>query len=117
MQTYMGELTVEPNEFRLRAERMIIRQRRIILDDDIPKTIREISYDLLYTVDLDSPEEHRLSGIAHRQREGHYEDSATFYILRAKINEDDCFFEGFWIVKNEGVWKFSGNLAPLTEVA
>ena len=115
MQTYVGDLAVEPNEFRLRAERMIIRRRPIIRDDK-PATLEQISFDLYYTPTLDAPEEHLLNGVANRQAEGYYEahrGSSAIYILKARTNEDGCFFEGFWLEKGEGAWKFSGNLEPL----
>ena len=125
-QTYTGEFVVEPNEFRLRAERMIIRKRPIIRNDK-SKTRREISFDLFYTPSLDDPEEYRLNGIANRQAGGYYEShvgpnsdyegKVSIYILRANVNEDGCFFEGFWFEKDEGAWKFSGNLEPFNEAA
>ena len=124
MQTYTGEFAVEPNEFRLRAERMIIRQRPIVRDDK-PVTLKQISFDLLYTPSLDAPEEYRLNGVANRQTEGYYESrfgsdtdyaGTVIYILKANVNEDGCFFEGFWFDRDEGAWRFSGNLETFNEV-
>ncbi len=126
MLTFKGDLTVEPNKFRLRAERMIIRQRPIIRDDN-PATLKQISFDLFYTPTLDDPKEYRLSGIADRRVEGYYEShigpsngyegKASIYILRANVNEEGCFFEGFWLEEGEGAWKFFGNLEPFSETA
>ena len=121
MQTFKGDLAVEPNQFRLRAEQMIIRQRPIIRNDK-PTTLKQISFDLYYTPTLDAPEEYHLHGIANQQAEGYYEShlgpnesyegEAIIYILKANVNEGGCFFEGFWLEKGEGAWKFSGNLEP-----
>ena len=97
MQTYTGDLIVEPNEFRLRAERIVVRFRPIIRDDK-PRTLKQISFELFYTPTLDATEERRLKGIADRQAEGYYEShvgpssdyegKASIYILKANVNED-----------------------------
>ena len=127
MQTFKGDFTVEPLTFRLRAERMTLQERPIIRDNKSVQ-LRQISFDLLYTYDMDTPEEHPLKGTAYRQSEGHYEShfgretehaGTVIYILRAKVHKDgdECFVEGFWFEKDEGVYKFSGNLGPLDDEA
>jgi hypothetical protein len=110
MPTYAGKLGVEPNDFSLRVERLIIRER-------------EIAFDLRYR-DPSDPIEYLLNSRATMRSEGYYESpsisprnsdylgEATIYILRAKQSENNCFIEGFWFEKEEGAWRFSGSLEP-----
>ena len=110
---YTGDLSVEPNEFNLRVDRMIVRHKQISFD----------CYGRMYS---DRSPWH-FSGVAFLQPEGHYkadkvedvdgtEVQTTVYIFKPKCSVDSCSLEGFWYEKTRGydpeVYRFSGCLDP-----
>ena len=110
MSSYTGTFTVEPDEFPLRAQLLIIR-------DD------EIAFDFRYKEANEPGEEFRVDDKAKLQPEGFYRcdvtdpnsgylpNQAIIYVLRTRIQNDGCFVEGFWHEREHGAWKFWGNLS------
>lgn len=110
MSTYTGTFTVDPDEFPLRAQRLIIR-------DD------EIAFDFRYKNTNEPGREAILDDKAVLQPEGFYRcdvtdpnsgylpNQAIIYILRTKVQKHGCFVEGFWHEKTAGAWKFWGTLS------
>ncbi len=104
--TYAGTFIVEADDFPLRAERLIIRDN-------------EIAFDFRYKEEHGAGEELTINGQAARQPEGFYRcngngdhSNTIIYVLRAQVQHDGCFVEGFWHEREEGAWKFWGDLSP-----
>lgn len=107
---YTGELSVEPNEFNLRIDRMIVKPRKISFD----------CYGRLYS----DRSPWNFSGVAVKQPEGHFKAEQVddnggiiaVYIFKPTCSVEACQLEGFWFEKEYGsdaeVWRFSGSLEP-----
>ena len=111
--TYAGFLQVEPSQFTLKMERMVVRCDSIGID--------------CCGIVLGTRQPWRLETTAFRQPEGYflankqtqYEDDeyeTSIYLLRAKSSVDECAIEGFWCEQMKGydpeIWRFSGVLNP-----
>jgi len=111
--TYTGFLQVEPNQFTLHVERIVVRRDSIGID--------------CCGIILETRQPWSFEATAFRQPEGYflvnkwtqYEDDeyeTSIYLLRAKSSVEECAVEGFWCEQMKGydpeIWRFSGVLNP-----
>lgn len=102
-----GSLSVEPAEFTLNVERMIVREEGI-------------SFDCCGRV-FETGELYSLHDTAMKQPEGYYKAESiddgvetAIYIFGLQHSSDDCTIDGFWYERLKGwdarVWRFRGVL-------
>ena len=110
---FTGLLQVEPSQFTLNVQQMVVRRDSIGVD--------------CCGIVLETRQHWNFKATAFRQPEGHFvaskweqidgEDYETsIYLLRAKSSVDECAVEGFWYERLVGydpaVWRISGVLNP-----
>ena len=111
--TYTGFLQVEPNQFTLHVERMVVSPDRIGLDCS-GKMLDKLHPWSFEATAFRQPEGYFLANKQTRYGDDEYETS--IYLLRAKSSVDECAVEGFWCEQMKGydpeIWRFSGVLNP-----
>ena len=113
MAMWSGTLEVEPDNFILKVEQMVVRPDAISFD--------------CHGRNRDDHSPWQFSGVATLEPGGYYKvdrieqiDEAEYetvvYLFKPNLSHEDCTLEGFWYERREGheptVWRISGSLTP-----